>query len=45
MRFTMQIGDVNAGAQSGVDVFVTWIAFALTAAQLALVLLAARCTT
>ena len=42
MLFTMQMGDVNAGAQSGVNVFVTWIAFALTATQLAIVLLDAR---
>lgn len=42
MLFTMQMGDVNAGAQSGVNVFITWIAFALTAAQLGLVLVDAR---
>ena len=42
MLFTMQMGDVNAGAQSGVNVFVTWIAFALTVAQLAIVLIGAR---
>lgn len=42
MLFTMQMGDVNAGAQSGVNVFVTWIAFSLTVVQLGLVLLDAR---
>ena len=30
---TGQMGDVNAGAQSGVDVFITWIAFGLVVAQ------------
>ena len=30
---TGQMGDVNAGAQSGVNVFVTWIAFGLVVAQ------------
>ncbi|MEM9520481.1 MAG: hypothetical protein AAGA37_14265 [Actinomycetota bacterium] len=39
MLFTMQMGDVNAGAQSDVNVFVTWIAFALTLTQLGLVVL------
>ncbi len=37
MLLVMQMGDVNAGAQSGTNVFVTWIAFALTLLQLALV--------
>ncbi len=40
MLFVMQMGDVNAGAQSGTNVFVTWIAFGLTVLQLALILLA-----
>ncbi|MEM9465368.1 MAG: hypothetical protein AAGA90_08330 [Actinomycetota bacterium] len=44
MLVTMQMGDVNAGAQSGVNVFVTWIAFALTVAQLAIVVIGARRT-
>ena len=30
---TGQMGDVNAGAQSGVNVFITWIAFGLVVAQ------------
>ena len=42
MLVTMQMGDVNAGAQSGVNVFVTWIAFALTMVQLGLVVRNAR---
>ncbi|MEM7284725.1 MAG: hypothetical protein AAF480_00100 [Actinomycetota bacterium] len=37
MLLVMQAGDVNAGAQSGTNVFVTWIAFALTALLAALV--------
>lgn len=37
MLVTMQFGDVNAGAQSGTNVFVTWIAFALTMVQLSLI--------
>ena len=31
--FVGQMGDVNAGAQSGVNVFVTWIAFSLVVIQ------------
>lgn len=42
MLFTMQAGDVNAGAQSGTNVFVTWIAFGLTVLQLALIVWHAR---
>ena len=37
MLFVMQAGDVNAGAQSGTNVFMTWIAFALTVLLTALV--------
>ncbi len=33
---TGQMGDVNAGAQSGVNVFITWIAFGLVVAQMTL---------
>ncbi|MEM7094993.1 MAG: hypothetical protein AAF567_18475 [Actinomycetota bacterium] len=33
MLLVGQVGDVNAGAQSGTNVFVTWIAFALVVAQ------------
>lgn len=36
MLLVMQMGDVNAGAQSGTNVFITWIAFGLTVAELAL---------
>ena len=36
MLLVGQLGDINAGAQSGVNVFVTWIAFALVCAQIAL---------
>ncbi|MEM9747272.1 MAG: hypothetical protein AAF945_11315 [Actinomycetota bacterium] len=31
--FVGQMGDVNAGAQSGVNVFITWIAFSLVVIQ------------
>ncbi len=31
-----QLGDINAGAQSGTNVFITWIALGLVAAQSAL---------
>ena len=37
MLLVMQAGDVNAGAQSGTNVFITWIAFALTVLLTALV--------
>ncbi len=36
MLLVGQAGDINAGAQSGTNVFVTWIAFGLVLAQLAL---------
>ncbi|MEM7337337.1 MAG: hypothetical protein AAF467_01750 [Actinomycetota bacterium] len=39
MLVLMQMGDVNAGAQSGTNVFVTWIAFGITMVQLALITL------
>ena len=42
MLLTMQMGDVNAGAQSGVNVFVTWIAFSLTVLQAGLIVVDAR---
>ncbi|MEM9562838.1 MAG: hypothetical protein AAGA93_09490 [Actinomycetota bacterium] len=38
MLLVGQMGDVNAGAQSGTNVFVTWIAFGLVVAQGALLL-------
>ncbi|MEM9343223.1 MAG: hypothetical protein AAGA87_09270 [Pseudomonadota bacterium] len=34
MLLTGQIGDVNAGVRTNVNVFVTWIAFVLTCAQI-----------
>ena len=37
MLLVMQAGDVNAGAQSGTNVFITWIAFGLTVLLAALV--------
>lgn len=37
-----QLGDLNAGAQSGTNVFVTWIALALVVAQTALLVLDRR---
>lgn len=42
MLVVMQMGDVNAGARSGVNVFVTWIAFALTVLQVGLVIFTDR---
>lgn len=36
MLLVGQAGDINAGAQSGTNVFITWIAFGLVVAQLAL---------
>ncbi|MEM9038102.1 MAG: hypothetical protein AAGA99_13490 [Actinomycetota bacterium] len=44
MLFVMQLGDVNAGAQSGTNVFITWIAVAITVFQLALIVRHARTT-
>ena len=38
MLLVGQLGDINAGAQSGVNVFVTWIAFALVCAQIVLLI-------
>ncbi len=38
MLLVGQMGDVNAGAQSGTNVFVTWIAFGLVVAQAGLLL-------
>ena len=38
MLLVGQLGDVNAGAQSGTNVFVTWIAFALVVVQAALLI-------
>ncbi len=39
MLLVGQAGDINAGAQSGTNVFITWIAFGLVAAQFALLAL------
>ncbi|MEM9890305.1 MAG: hypothetical protein AAF962_05535 [Actinomycetota bacterium] len=36
MLLVGQAGDINAGAQSGTNVFVTWIAFGLVVVQIAL---------
>lgn len=36
MLLVGQLGDINAGAQSGTNVFITWIAFGLVVAQSAL---------
>lgn len=36
MLLVGQLGDINAGAQSGTNVFITWIAFGLVVAQIAL---------
>lgn len=36
MLLVGQAGDINAGAQSGTNVFITWIAFGLVVLQLAL---------
>lgn len=36
MLLVGQLGDINAGAQSGTNVFITWIAFGLVVAESAL---------
>lgn len=40
MLLTGQMGDINAGLRTNVDVFITWIAFALTLGQIALLYVA-----
>lgn len=42
MLFTGQMGDVNAGARTDVNVFITWIAFGLTALQVGVVMFVLR---
>ena len=42
MLLTGQIGDLNAGARTDVNVFVTWIALGLTSLQVMVLLVALR---
>ncbi len=44
MLIVGQIGDINAGSQSGTNVFITWIAFGLVMLQLGLLALDHRRT-
>ena len=42
MLLVGQMGDVNAGARTNVNVFITWIGFGLTLCQIALIYVALR---